>query len=94
MQNDRDRFRITEKTTLGQLISIPPGFTRGLRLSGAENTIDLEGTEVEDGVAEEEVVRSFHLKRPDGSRTQKVQKTGYEGIDDLLPDAVHMLSFR
>jgi len=94
VQSNRDPFRITEKTTLGPLISIPPGFARGLRLSGAENTIDLEGTEVEDGTAGEEVVRSIHMKQLDGSRNQKVQKTGYEGIDDLLPDAVPMLSFR
>jgi len=95
VQSDRDRFRITEKTTLGPLISIPPGFTRGLRLTGPEDAIDLEATEVEDGMGEGEVVvRSFHLKQPDISPNQKVQKTGYEGIDDLLPDEVHILSFR
>jgi hypothetical protein len=87
--NDRDRFRITDKTTLGPLISIPPGFSRGLRLADEDGAVDLETTdgdeEMEEGQA---VVRSVHLNHVDTPRNQKVQKIGYEGIDDLLPDEV------
>jgi hypothetical protein len=78
---------VTEKTVLGPLVSIPPGFTRGLRVAD-EDTVDLEGTEVDEGTDGEVVVRSVHLNHDDG-RNKGVQKTGYEGIDDLLPDEVH-----
>lgn len=79
---------MTEKTVLGPLVSIPPGFTRGLRVARDEDTVDLEGTEVDEGTDGEVVVRSVHLNHVDGGRNKGVQKTGYEGIDDLLPDEV------
>jgi Ski2 N-terminal region len=82
------RFRVTEKTVLGPLVSIPPGFTRGLRVAGDGDTVDLEGTELEEGTEGEVVVRSVHLNHVAGGRNKGVQKTGYEGIDDLLPDEV------
>jgi hypothetical protein len=78
---------VTEKTVLGPLVSIPPGFTRGLRVPD-EDTVDLEGTEVDEETDGEVVVRSVHLNHVDGGRNKGIQKTGYEGIDDLLPDEV------
>ena len=79
---------MTEKTVLGPLVSIPPGFTRGLRTAGGEDTVDLEGTEVDEGTEGEVVVRSVHLNQVNSGRNKGIQRAGYEGIDDLLPDEV------
>ena len=80
-------FRIDEKTTIGPLSSVPPGFTRGLRLKLAQEELDLENTEIEDNGDTREVVRSVHFSTADSSQRTEAQ-TGFEAIDDLLPDEV------
>ena len=87
------RYRINEKTQLGALTSIPPGFTRGLKTTTKrteEEELDLEGTELDDETEEvtTEVIRSVHHSQRSRERGKQSTQTGYEGIDDLLPDEV------
>jgi len=90
------RYRINEKTQLGALTSIPPGFTRGLKITTKrteEEELDLEGTELDDETEEDatEVIRSVHHSQRSRERGKHSTQTGYEGIDDLLPDEVSEL---
>ncbi len=55
------RYRINEKTQLGPLPSIPPGFTRGLRTKSMMEDLELEKTELDDEEDSSVVVRSVHL---------------------------------
>jgi antiviral helicase SKI2 len=86
------RYRIDEKTQLGPLLSIPPGFTRGLKTKTTEEDVDLETTELEDEEDGGVVIRSVHLSTIDVPQQQKPIKSGFEGIDDLLPDEVHRVN--
>ena len=82
------RYTINEKTQIGPLSSIPPGFTRGLRLKRDEEDLDIENTEL-DEEDPQEYVRSVHLKNGITKRRKKEEvRTGYENIDDLLPEEV------
>jgi hypothetical protein len=84
-----DRYKINEKTQLGPLPSIPPGFTRGLKIKSTDEDADLENTELDDEEGTEEVVRSVHVnKLPPSTTKQHAVNTGFEGIDDLLPEEV------
>jgi len=86
-------YSINEKTQIGPLTSIPPGFTRGLRIKCDDEDLDLESTQVDE---EEtlEVVRSVRLANGEATRQKKQVQSGYEGIDDLLPEqASHYLFF-
>ena len=85
------RYRINEKTQLGPLSSIPPGFTRGLKIKEAEEDMDLENTELDNEDEETEVIRSVHVSKPHSTRNKEETTSGYEGIDDLLPDEVRLL---
>ena len=85
----QDRYRINEKTQLGPLPSLPPGFTRGLRAKNTEEDLELENTELDDDDDEgAEVIRSVHHSQKSQARNKESVQTGYEGIDDLLPDEV------
>ena len=86
--NGESRYRINEKTQLGPLPSIPPGFTRGLRIRTTEEDVELEGTELEDEGETGVVVRSVHLSNTKTARSNDKARTGFEGIDDLLPEEV------
>jgi hypothetical protein len=91
-ENDEaSRFSINEKTQLGPLPSIPPGFTRGLRLKSTEEDLELEETEVDVEEDVEEVTRSIHLNHVDKSTKDKAPRTGFEEIDDLLPEQVRLI---
>jgi len=81
------RYKIDEKTILGPLPELPPGFSRGLRAKNVDEDVGLEGTEVE-GEDDGEVVRSIHVSKMDVPRRNKETKSGFEGIDDLLPEEV------
>jgi len=48
----------------------------------------LEGTELEDEGETGVVVRSVHLSNVNTSRNGDKARTGFEGIDDLLPEEV------
>jgi antiviral helicase SKI2 len=85
---ESSRYKINEKTQLGPLSSIPPGFTRGLRIKQPEDDIGLENTELDEDDEETEVIRSVHHSKPDTTRNKQQTTSGYEGIDDLLPDEV------
>ena len=80
-------FRINEKTRLGPLSSIPPGFPRGLRLKSDEDDLDLENIEIDEAEDIGEVVRSVHTNKVDAPQGKEIQ-IGFEAIDDLLPDEV------
>lgn len=80
------RYRINEKTQLGSLLSIPPGFTRGMRMKSREE-VDLEAVDVEDEDDPGEVVRSVHVTA-EAQKSGPVPIMGFEGIDDLLPEEV------
>lgn len=83
------RYRINEKTQLGPLPSIPPGFTRGLKVKTTEEDLELENTELDDqGEDVQDVVRSVHHSQQTRTKGKESMQTGYEGIDDLLPDEV------
>jgi antiviral helicase SKI2 len=86
--NGESRYRINEKTKLGPLPSIPPGFTRGLRIRTTEEDVELEGTELEDEGEPGVVVRNVHLSNVKTPRNGDKAQTGFEGIDDLLPEEV------
>jgi len=86
--NGGDRYRINEKTQLGPLPSIPPGFSRGLKIKSTEEDMDLENTELDNEEVGEEVVRSVHVNAPAATTKANGVQTGFEGIDDLLPDEV------
>jgi hypothetical protein len=86
--NEASRYRINEKTQLGPLPSIPPGFTRGLKVKATEEDMDLEETEVEWEDGTEEVTRTIHLNNFEKPKKDKTPRTGFEGIDDLLPEQV------
>jgi len=86
-----DRYRINEKTQLGPLPSIPPGFTRGLKIKSTDEDADLENTELDDEESTEEVVRSVHLNKLPPTTKRNAVQTGFEGIDDLLPEEVLLL---
>jgi antiviral helicase SKI2 len=81
------RYKIDEKTHLGPLPSLPPGFTRGLKVKTTNEDIDLEATELQGGDTGE-VIRSIHHSNVDKPRRNNEAKGGYEGIDDLLPEEV------
>ena len=85
-----DRYKINEKTQLGPLPSLPPGFTRGLRVKHPEEDLDLESTEINDEDEAAEVIRSVHHSQSSQVRKKESIQTGYEGIDDLLPDEVRL----
>jgi antiviral helicase SKI2 len=91
--NGESRYRINEKTQLGPLPSIPPGFTRGLRIRTTEEDVELEDTELEDEGEAGVVVRSVHLTNVKTVRNGDKARTGFEGIDDLLPEEVRPLWF-
>lgn len=81
-------YRINEKTQLGPLPSIPPGFTRGLRMKSTADDLELETTELDDEEDSAVVVRSVHLTKADAPQQGSSARTGFEEIDDLLPDDV------
>jgi antiviral helicase SKI2 len=86
--DESSRYRINEKTQLGPLPSIPPGFTRGLRVKSTEEDVELETTELNDEEDNGIVVRSVHLNKVDSVQKETVPRAGFEGIDDLLPEEV------
>ena len=88
----QDRYKINEKTQLGPLPSLPPGFTRGLRIKNTDEDLDLENTEINDEEEVGEVVRSVHHSQSSQTRKKESIQTGYEGIDDLLPDEVQLFN--
>jgi len=88
---ERSRYRINEKTQLGPLPSIPPGFTRGLGIKPTDEDMDLETTDVEDQDESDVVVKSIHVN-PTAPQKQATARTGFEEIDDLLPEEVHSTS--
>jgi len=92
---ERDRFKITEKTKLDELALIPPGFPRGLRLKSTTQDEDLDldiGDEGDEVLEEKEFIRSVHLNYSLNGKKKEPVKTGYEGIDDLLPDEFPLLA--
>jgi hypothetical protein len=82
------RYRINEKTRLGPLQSIPPGFTRGLKIKSVAEDLELETTELDDEDDSAVVVRSVHFMKADGRQNGSGARTGFEEIDDLLPEEV------
>ena len=84
------RYRINEKTKLGPLPSIPPGFTRGLRTKSTKEDVELEGTELDDEEDTEVVVSSIHTSSVKVPGKENKATTGFEGIDDLLPEEVRV----
>ena len=87
------RYRINEKTQLGPLPSIPPGFTRGLRTKSTTEDFELEKSELDDEEDSDVVVRSVHLSKQDTPQKASEARTGFEEIDDLLPEEVFFLGF-
>jgi len=82
------RFTVNEKTQFGPLSSIPPGFTRGLKINGTKEDLDIDITEANEEETAE-VVRSVHLANPATSKQRnKEALSQYESIDDLLPEDV------
>jgi antiviral helicase SKI2 len=91
---DEARYRIDEKTQLGPLPSIPPGFSRGLKTRTTEEDIDLETSEYDDRDDSGVLIRSVHLNTIDAPKQQRPMRTGFEGIDDLLPDEVYCVNLQ
>jgi antiviral helicase SKI2 len=87
----KSRLRIDENTVLGPLPSLPPGFTRGLKTMVTTDDVDLEATEL-DGDENGEVVRSVHISKVDAPFRKITSQSGFEGIDDLLPEEVNLSS--
>ena len=85
--DENARYRINEKTQLGPLLSIPPGFTRGMRMKSMDEDVDLETADVEDEDGLGEVVRSIHITA-EAQKSEPPPIMGFEGIDDLLPEEV------
>jgi antiviral helicase SKI2 len=86
-------LRIDKETRIGPLSSIPPGFTRGLKLKDTNDEIDIENTEIEDVEDDAEVIRNVHITNPVTSHKEGTQ-SGFEAIDDLLPDELSLLTSR
>jgi antiviral helicase SKI2 len=87
-ERDGAPYRINEKTQLGSLASIPPGFTRGLKIKSVAEDLELETTELDDEDDSAVVVRSVHFMKADGRQNGSGARTGFEEIDDLLPEEV------
>lgn len=81
------RYTINEKTQIGPLSPIPPGFTRGLRIKKGDEDLDIETTKLDEEDVQE-YVRSVHLTNGQVPQRNNEVKTGYESIDDLLPEEV------
>jgi antiviral helicase SKI2 len=81
------RYAINEKTRIGSFSSIPPGFSRGLRIKSDEEDFEIEANESEEDNAQE-YVRSVHLNNREVNQPKMKTHTGYEEIDDLLPEEV------
>ena len=86
-----DRYRINEKTQLGPLASIPPGFTRGLQINSTDEDTELESTELDEIDPTAETIRSVHVNKPHPTTKSNTLQTGLEDIDDLLPEEVDPL---
>jgi antiviral helicase SKI2 len=85
-END-SRFTVNEKTTFGPLLSIPPGFTRGLRAK-TEEDLDIDTTEAEEEETTELVESVLFTKTAAPKQRNKESLPQYESIDDLLSEEV------
>lgn len=61
-------------------------------IKSTEEDVELEGTELEDEEDTGVVVRSVHLSKVNAPGKENITRTGFEGIDDLLPEEVRNTS--